>query len=849
MPHEVLQTISQAKLPCFVYDGAAVKQRAELASSLLDRCFFPIKACPEPDIVRAALAAGCGLDLCSEGDAEIASSVGCPADRWKFTSARSDGTLLRRLCEASVLLDADSLEQALHWKNCGGTVCGLRITAKQPKALYGAKFGIPVGDIVVAARRLEVAGVRLEGLHLHDQHTNLTPVEFATRLAETLAQVDSDILRGCRYVNIGGSWPMRHSNPASAEDLRHVLGVLRERLAAIGFKGALYGEPGRWIVGPCGYWAARVAAVKAHPQGKEHRVVVLDTNTPVPCRPSLAPFVVLRDGDLLKAPRCLTCDIFGSSNTALDSIGVDVRLPALDLGDVVVSLGQGAYTRSLIPPFNERERPAAIVLDEGPASSSLASDTACGLGKNSTPGVFVFNPFAEGCIAQGKAFTPVKHQAMLAKDLANLPQFLCQPDDIVLLVKRPSVDFQSYLKQAGFPLVEFVELREGRIDPNGSLCQRKLGHLRPWAWGPDSIILLETLFGRVAGDTRSRSQYFNDEIARLYSKAWSAGFLRKVLARCRGGHEVSCPGAEAHSSLSSVEAESWLCTEQEAGIAVDTLEELLETITAIRSRGHHRVVVKEAYGLAGHNAIRLWEPEVLPAQRQWLTHALRHSRQLVVEPWLERELDFSVQLEMGRRGLRLCGYTGLVNDRKGQFLANWAEADYMRCLPAKVAALFRGQTDISGHLQRLYGKIFSMLEAELQRVGFAGPVSIDALVYRTPQGDCRLKPVVEINPRYTMGRLSVELMKHTCPGSCGLFRLVTQAEARTEGFDDLSSYACFLRERVGLRLEGEPAPKIRQGALCLNDPGQAQVCLATFEVSSTLNLRGSLSGNEHQRSH
>jgi hypothetical protein len=29
-------------------------------------------------------------------------------------------------------------------------------------------------------------------------------------------------------------------------------------------------------------------------------------------------------------------------------------------------------------------------------------------------------------------------------------------------------------------------------------------------------------------------------------------------------------------------------------------------------------------------------------------------------------------------------------------------------------------------------------------------------------------------------------------------------------------------------------PKIREGALCLNDPAQAQVCLATFQVSRTL---------------
>lgn len=365
IPHEVIQAIRQAALPCFVYDSAAVKERAELALSLLDRCFFPVKACPEPDIIRVALAAGCGLDLCSEGDVHIASACGCPGDHLKFTCPYTDTALLRRLREAGALFDADSLEQALAWRTCGGTTCGLRITAKQPKALYGSKFGLPAREIATAAGLLAAAGVHMVGLHLHDQHANLRPAEFATRLSENFAEVDREILGRCQYVNIGGSWPMRHGNPASADDLRQVLKILRERLAALGFKGALYAEPGRWVVGPCGYWAARVAALKPHPLGKDHRVVVLNTNTPVPCRPSLAPFVVVRHGAILTSPRTLTCDIFGSANTALDSIGVDVRLPTLVVGDVVVSLGQGAYTRPLIPPFNERDRPTAIVLTNG----------------------------------------------------------------------------------------------------------------------------------------------------------------------------------------------------------------------------------------------------------------------------------------------------------------------------------------------------------------------------------------------------------------------------------------------------------------------------------------------------
>jgi hypothetical protein len=204
---------------------------------------------------------------------------------------------------------------------------------------------------------------------------------------------------------------------------------------------------------------------------------------------------------------------------------------------------------------------------------------------------------------------------------------------------------------------------------------------------------------------------------------------------------------------------------------------------------------------------------------------------VVIEPWLERELDFSVQLEMGPRSLKLCGYTGLINDRKGQFQANWAAADYDRRLPGNVAALFREPADISSRLQRLYDDILPLLEAELQRAGFVGPVGIDALVYRTSQGDCRLKPVVEINPRHTMGRLTLELMKRTCPGSCGLFRLVSRTQAREEGFAEFAGYANSQSERFPLRLAGEPVPKIREGALCLNDPAEAQVCLATFQVN------------------
>ena len=84
-----------------------------------------------------------------------------------------------------------------------------------------------------------------------------------------------------------------------------------------------------------------------------------------------------------------------------------------------------------------------------------------------------------------------------------------------------------------------------------------------------------------------------------------------------------------------------------------------------------------------------------------------------------------------------------------------------------------------------------------------------------------------------MGRLTVELMRQTCPGSYGLFRLINRTMARGEGFEDFSACARSLTRRFAIRLEGEPLPRIREGALCLNDPAAAQVCLAVFQVSRT----------------
>lgn len=441
------------------------------------------------------------------------------------------------------------------------------------------------------------------------------------------------------------------------------------------------------------------------------------------------------------------------------------------------------------------------------------------------PVVHVFNPFVEGHVAWGTGFAPVHHQVQLERDLSNLPQFLCRRDDIVIVRELPSPEFLTGIRRAGFALPEFVVAPAmSAREVSSALGSRELGGLRPWGWGPDALALFEAIAANATAEHRPWSERFTPATAQLYSKAWSADFLRRWLAELRAD---TAEGAE------SVAAEIFnvLCPLELVGVPASTLDAVMRAVSEIRARGHHRVVLKQAIGLAGRNSIRLWEPDWLEPQRAWVEGALAGGRSVVVEPWLDRVLDFSVQMEMRPSELHICGFTGLINDHRGQFQGNWAAADCAGLPPSQISGWFPGISDVTGQVARLFARLAARLEPELRAARFLGPVGIDAFVYRAADGRCGLKPVVEINPRTTMGRLTVELMHHVAPGRHGEFRILNAKSLRESGAADFVSFARRLTEALPLRLDGESTPKIAEGALCLNDPTQATAVLATLHVT------------------
>jgi hypothetical protein len=136
-------------------------------------------------------------------------------------------------------------------------------------------------------------------------------------------------------------------------------------------------------------------------------------------------------------------------------------------------------------------------------------------------------------------------------------------------------------------------------------------------------------------------------------------------------------------------------------------------------------------------------------------------------------------------------------------------------------------------MHRLFDDLRAALANEFTRVGLLGPVGIDAFVFRDADGAPRLKPVVEINPRYTMGRLTLELMRHVAPGSGGRFWIANRASLRAANVATFADLAAPLTARDPIVREGSPIAKIATGTVLLGDPATARTCLPVFEVRRT----------------
>lgn len=369
--------------------------------------------------------------------------------------------------------------------------------------------------------------------------------------------------------------------------------------------------------------------------------------------------------------------------------------------------------------FNEEGRREAGLDEE-----FIRELRVCAQSKGRTPNVFWFNPGAEESVVASPGET-TQAARQVERDLAILPAFLARREDVVLVPEEPPRGFLENLLEEGIELPEIVALEQ--VD---DVAERKLHELRPWARTPDAQIVIGAL-RRPCGLTPRE----------LFSKAVHATFLRELLDL--SDNPLLCPQS---------------CVGRWAA-SVDELQHWMESFE------DEECVLKAPFSTAGRDRVVCRTKQALPdIVRKRAEGIISRQGGLVVEPWLPRVIDFSLHYDVGAQGVRRRGLVVIENTKGGQFRSATVAERFTDFLEKDVRrALFEGSSRRGQHMEFVEEVLETRLGELLESHGYAGPVGVDAFLYRDRAGALRFKPVVELNPRYTMGRVALEVSRFTRP--------------------------------------------------------------------------------------
>jgi hypothetical protein len=188
----------------------------------------------------------------------------------------------------------------------------------------------------------------------------------------------------------------------------------------------------------------------------------------------------------------------------------------------------------------------------------------------------------------------------------------------------------------------------------------------------------------------------------------------------------------------------------EGAARVASLDELKAALKQLPA-GCDRWVIKARFGMSARERILGRGRDLTPQAVHWVRSRLSAEPHVFLEPWLDRIAEAGIQLSISKAGAPVLeGITPMLADASGTYRGSRFHSD------AGLDAIWEFAAEIG-------------LRAALaaQRAGYFGPLGIDAMQYRDPSGQPQLRPIQDINARFTMGRIALGFRKLLKPGEKG----------------------------------------------------------------------------------
>ncbi|MDR2850436.1 MAG: diaminopimelate decarboxylase [Desulfovibrio sp.] len=373
--------------PLYVYNERVLRERCRDMKGLSPHPGFnvnySVKANANPALLRIIREEGLVVDAMSPGELRMNQVAGFTPKEILYISNNNSREELQNALKHTLLVSVDSLCQldTLGQLFPDGRVMvrfnpgiGAGHHSKVITAGKETKFGVTpdrMDEVLALCARHRLA---LAGINQHIGSLFMQPqcyLEAARVLLELAGTLPKDILKPLEVINFGGGFgiPYHKYDNEARLDIATLGNRLHETLCSwtdkTGYAGHFLVEPGRYIVAECGILLGAVHAVK---DNGDTRYVGTDIGFNVLARPamydSFHDVEIYRQGNGDRSNGHMEQTIVGNICESGDILIKKRLLPVVCEGDVLGILDAGAYGFSMASTYNQRFRPAEILIAE-----------------------------------------------------------------------------------------------------------------------------------------------------------------------------------------------------------------------------------------------------------------------------------------------------------------------------------------------------------------------------------------------------------------------------------------------------------------------------------------------------
>lgn len=175
-----------------------------------------------------------------------------------------------------------------------------------------------------------------------------------------------------------------------------------------------------------------------------------------------------------------------------------------------------------------------------------------------------------------------------------------------------------------------------------------------------------------------------------------------------------------------------------------------------------KLMVKLPWSSSGRGLQQVTSYPLHKSIRQRLEGMIQNQGIVMVEPLLNKIFDLGFLYEILPDGIQFLGYSRFFTDSKGQYKGN-----YLKGYPTSVPHVEKRFID---SMEKLLPSIHIQMLTEMEIPShYHGSIGIDTLIFRDDAGLLKINPILEINWRYTMGHVALNIEKRIIPKSVGTF--------------------------------------------------------------------------------